>query len=90
MIESDELIKAERLDFIKKNVGKAAVSFGKKVANNPVRALEIASKIGTSKGTENAAKVLSPTPDLIKFATTGDGIMFVQKDRGLYLGTKRK
>ena len=45
MIVSDE-VKAERLGFLKK-VGKAAVSFGKKVASNPVRELEIASKIGT-------------------------------------------
>ena len=59
----------------------------KKVAKNPVRALELARKIGTTKGTENPAKVLSSTTDLIMFATAGDGIMVVQKDRGLYLGT---
>ena len=33
---------------------------------------------------------LSATPDLIKFATTGEGIKVVQKGRGLYLGTKKK
>ena len=85
---SDEL-KAERLDFLK-YVCKAAFSSGKKVANNPVRALELTRKIGTTKGTENPGKVLSSTTDLIMFATAGDGIMVVQKDRGLYLGTKRK
>ena len=31
------------------SVGKAALTFGKKVANNPVRALEIASKTGCNR-----------------------------------------
>ena len=39
---SDAAIESEGLkDFIK-SVGKATVNFGKKLANNPVRALEIA------------------------------------------------
>ena len=44
MTVSDATIEAEGLkDFIK-SVGKATVNFGKKVANNPERALEINSK----------------------------------------------
>ena len=73
-----------------KSVGKATVNFGKKVANNPVRALEIASKVGSAAASKNPRAALSATPDLIKFATTGEGIKVVQKERGLYLGTKKR
>ena len=45
MTVSDATIDAEGLKDFFKSVGKATVNFGKKVANNPVRALEIASKI---------------------------------------------
>ena len=62
----------------------------KKVAYNPVRALEIASKIGSAAASRNTRAVLSATPDLIKFATTGEGIKVVQKGRGLYLVTKKR
>ena len=58
-----------------------------KVANNSVRALEIASKIGSAAASRNSRAALSATPDFIKFSTTGEGK--VQKGRGLYLGTKR-
>ena len=76
-------------DFFK-SVGRATVNFGKKVANNPVRALEIASKIGSAAASRNPKAALAATPDLIKFATTGKGIKIVQKGRGLYLGTKKR
>ena len=72
-----------------KTVGKSTVNFGKKVANNPVRALEIASKIGSAAASRNPRAALSATPDLINFATTGEGKKVVQKGRGLYLGTKK-
>ena len=45
MTVSDATIEAEGLKDFFKSVGKATVNFGKKVANNPVRALETASKI---------------------------------------------
>ena len=76
-------------DFFK-SVGRAKVNFGQKVANNPVRALEIASKIGNAAANRNSRVALLATPDLIKFATTGEGIRVVQKGRGLYLGTKKR
>ena len=44
MTVSDATIEAEGLKDFFKNVGKATVNFGKKVAINPVKALEIASK----------------------------------------------
>ena len=90
MTVSDATIDAEGLKDFLKSVGKATVNFGKKVANNQVRALEIASKIGFAAASRNPGAVLSATPDLIKFATTCEGIKVVQKGRGLYLGTKKK
>ena len=90
MTVSDATIEAEGLKDFFKNVGRATVNFGKKVANNPIRALEIASKIGTAAASRNTRAALSATPDLIKFATTGEGIKVVQKGRGLYLGTKKR
>ena len=90
MTVSDATIEAEGLKDFFKSVGRATVNFGKKVANNPVRALEIASKIGSAAESRNPKAALAATPDLIKFATTGEGIRVVQKGRGLYLGTKKR
>ena len=90
MTVSHATIEAEGLKDFFKSVGRATVNFGKKVANNPIRALEIASKIGTAAASRNPRAALSATPDLIKFATTGEGIKVVQKGRGLYLGTKKR
>ena len=53
MTVSDATIEAEGLKDFFKSVGRATVNFGKKVANNPVRALEIASKIGSAATSRN-------------------------------------
>ena len=90
MAVSDATIEAEGLKDFFKSVGRATVNFGKKVANNPVRALEIASKIGSAAASRNPGAALSATPNLNKFATTGEGIKVVQKGRGLYLGSKKR
>ena len=90
MTVSDATIEAEGLKDFFKSVVRATVNFGKKVANNPVRALELASKIGSAASSRNPRASLSATPDLTEFATTGEGIKVVQKGRGLYLGTKRR
>ena len=81
---SDATIEAEGLKDFFKSVGKATVNSEMRVANNPVRALEIASKIGCAAASRNPRTALSATPNLIKFATTGEGIRVVQKGRGLY------
>ena len=90
MTVSDATIEAEGLKDFFKSVGRAIVNFGKKVANNPVRLLEIAIKIGSADASRSPRAALSATPDLIKFATTGEGINVLHKGRGLYLGTKKR
>ena len=87
---SDATIEAEGLKDFFKSAGRAAVNFGKKVAKNPVRALELASKIGSAAESRNSRAALSATLDLNKFATTGEGIKVVEKGRGLCLGTKKR
>ena len=90
MTVSDATIEAEGLKVFFKSVGKATVNFGKKVANNPVRALEIATKIGSAAASRNPRAALSATPDLIKFATTGEGIKVVHKRKMVILRYKEK
>ena len=90
MTVSEATIEAEGLkDFFKSDC-RATDNFGKKVPNNPVKALEIASKIGSAAACRNPRAALSATPDLINFATTGEGIKVLQKGRGLYLGAKKR
>ena len=74
MTVSDATIEAEGLKDFFKIVGRATVIFGKKVANNPVRTLEISSKTGSAAASRNPRAALSATTVLIKFATTGEGI----------------
>ena len=57
---SEETKEAEGLKDFFKSVGKATVNFGKKVANNPVRALEIASKIGSAAAVETLELLYQP------------------------------
>ena len=83
-------VEAERLKDFFKSVGKDTVNFGNKVANNPVRALQIASKIGKTAASRSPRTALAATPDSIQFANTVEGIRVVQKPRGLYLGTKKR
>ena len=59
-----------------KHIGKAAKSVGKKILNNPGRALEIAAFIGTAAASKN--------PNLI--AATALDIIFVHQGKGLFSG----
>ena len=90
MTISDATIEAEGNKDFFQSFGRARFSFGKKVYNNPVKALEIASKIRIAAASRNRRADLSATTDLIKYATTGEGIKVVQKGRSLYLGTKKR
>ena len=84
MADSDATKEAERLKNFLQSVCKATVNFGKKVANNPVRPLKLATKIGSAAASRNPRAASSATPNLIKFATTGEGIEVVQKRRRLF------
>ena len=50
---------------------KAAKNFGKKVLNNPGRALEIAAKIGTAAASKNPKFIAAIAPDIIKIDPQG-------------------
>ena len=50
---------------------------GKKILNNPARALEIAANIGTAAASKNPKLIAATAPDVIKF---------VHQGKGLYLG----
>ena len=64
MTVSDATMEADGYKYFFKSVGRATVNFGKKVASNPVRVLEIASKIGSVAATRNPKAALAATPDL--------------------------
>ena len=71
MTVSDATMEAVQLKDFSKSVDKATVNFGKKVANNSVRASAIASKIWSAAATRKPKAALTATPELIEFATTG-------------------
>ena len=90
MTVTDATIEAEGLKDFTISFGRATVNFGKKVANNPVRALEIACKIGSAAASKKPRAALSTRLDLNKIVNTGKGRKVVQKGRWLYLGTKKR
>ena len=77
LILSDQTIQAEGLGDFFRGIGKAAKSFGKKILNNPGRALELAANIGTAAASKNPKRIAATAPDIIKF---------VHQGKGLYLG----
>ena len=60
MTVSDATTEAEGWKNFFKSVGRASVNFEKKVANNPVRALEIASKIGSAAASRSLELLYQP------------------------------
>ena len=77
LIVSDQTIQAEGLGDFFRGIGKAAKSVGKKILNNPGRALELAANIGTAAASKNPRLIAATAPDIIKF---------VHQGKGLYLG----
>ena len=77
LIVSDQTISAEGLGDFFKHIGKAAKNVGKKILNNPGRALELAANIGTAAANKNPRMIAATAPDIIKF---------VHQGKGLYLG----
>ena len=60
MVVSDATIESEGLKAFFKSVGKATVNFGKKFAVDPLRALEIAIKIGSAAAGETQELLYKP------------------------------
>ena len=77
LIVSDQTIQAEGLGNFFKHLGSAAKNVGKKILNNPGRALELAANIGTAAASKNPKLIAATAPDIIKF---------VHQGKGLYLG----
>ena len=77
LIVSNQTIQAEGLGNFFKHLGSAAKNVGKKILNNPGRALEIAANIGTAAASKNPRMIAATAPDIIKF---------VHQGKGLYLG----
>ena len=71
LIVSDQTLQAEGLGDFFRSVGKAAKNVGKKILNNPGRALEIAAKIGTAAASKNPKLIAATAPDIIKFVHQG-------------------
>ena len=78
LIVSDQTNSAEGLGDFFKHIGKAAKNVGKKVLNNPGRALELAANIGTAAASKNPKRIAATAPYIIKF---------VHQGKGMYLGT---
>ena len=77
LIVSDQTIQAEGLGDFSRGIGKAAKSVGKKILNNPGRALKLAANIGTAAASNNPKLIAATAPGVIKF---------VHQGKGLYLG----
>ena len=74
LIVSDQIIQAEGLGDFFRGIGKAAKSVGKKILNNPGRALELAANIGTAAASKNPKLIAATAPDIIKFVHQGKGL----------------
>ena len=87
-------------DFFK-HLGSAAKNVGKKILNNPGRALEIAANIGTAAASKNPKFIAATAPDVIKIVHQGKGLYTAEglsgkagkgllgkglSGKGLYLG----
>ena len=77
LIVSDPTIQAEGLGDFFRGIGKAAKNVGKKILNNPGRALELAANISTAAASKNPRMIAATAPDIIKL---------VHQGKSLYLG----
>ena len=66
---SDQTMQAEGLNDFFRGVGKAAKNVGKKILNNPGRALELAANIGAAAASKNPKLITAP--DIISFVHQG-------------------
>ena len=87
LIVSDRTVDAEGLGDFFKHLGSAAKNVGKKILNNPARALGIAANIGTAAASKNPRLIAATAPDVIKFVHQGKGLY---KAEGLREGLSSK
>ena len=89
LIVSERTIEGEGLGNFFKRLGSAAKNVGKKILNNPARALEIeiAANIGTAAASKNPRLIAATAPDVIKFVHQGKGLY---KAEGLREGLSSK
>ena len=73
LIVSERTIDGEGLGDFFKHLGSAAKNVGKKILNNPGRALEIAANIGTAAASKNPRMIAATAPHIIKFVHQGKG-----------------
>ena len=57
-----------------RGVGKAAKNVGKKILNNPGRALEIAANFVTAAASKIPKLIAATAPDIMKFVHQGKGL----------------
>ena len=62
LLVSDQTIQAEGLGDFFKHLGSAAKNVGKKILNNPGRALEIAANNGTAAASKNPKLIAATAP----------------------------
>ena len=74
LVVSDQTIAAEGLGDFFKHIGKAAKNVGKKILNNPGRALELAANIGAAAASKNPKLIAASAPDIIKFVHQGKSL----------------
>ena len=82
-------------DFFK-HLGSAAKNVGKKILNNPGRALEIAANIGPAAASKNPKLIAATAPDVINIVHQGKALYKAEglsgkagkclSGKGLYLG----
>ena len=72
LIVSERTIDGEGLGDFFKHLGSAAKNVGKKILNNPGRAL--AANIGTAAASKNPRLIAATAPDVIKFVHQGKGL----------------
>ena len=87
LIVSERTISGEGLGDFFKHLGKVSKNVGKKILNNPGRALEIAANIGTAAATKDPKLIAATAPDVIKFVHQGKGLY---KAEGLREGLSSK
>ena len=73
LIVSERTIDGEGLGDFFKHLGSAAKNVGKKILNNPGRALKIAANIGTAAASKNARLIAATAPTLLNLFIKGRG-----------------